>query len=253
MKYIIGNWKMNKTIDESIVFINKLEFALKNFNNKLNLNIFISPPSIYLAPLNQLVTSFKLIGQNISSEDYGAYTGELSAMMLSQYVNHVIIGHSERRKYFHEDNSILYKKLKLCFKYDIVPVFCIGEDQEDRDTGNYLKVIQKQLEDTVMLFVDSQLSNLMIAYEPVWAIGTGLIPSSDQIGEVHSYIRDLLSNKIVDFNADDIPILYGGSCTSKNAQLILQQNNVNGLLIGGASLDIVHFQEIIQIANKISS
>ncbi|MBF25562.1 MAG: triose-phosphate isomerase [Flavobacteriales bacterium] len=253
MEYIIGNWKMNKTLDESISFVQKLDLDVKNLNLKKNLNIFISPPSIFLPSLSQLDNSIQFMGQNIAFEDSGALTGELSANMLSQYVNHIIIGHSERRLYFHENDKILYNKLKLCFNYGMVPVFCVGENKEDRDSGNYLRVIEKQLENTIMLFANSELCNIIVAYEPIWAIGTGIIPSYNQIQEVHTYIRNLLKSKQGDCILSDIPVLYGGSCTSKNAKLILQLQNVNGLLIGGASLDLLHFEEIISIANEISS
>lgn len=252
MKYIVANWKMNKTIDESVHFMEELTSFLKQSLNKSICSVFVAPPAIHIPLLVNVSAFVSLTGQNVSSEDFGAYTGELSAVMLSQYVKYVIVGHSERRKYFNETNQILYKKLSLCFQYKMRPIFCVGEKKEDRNSGDYLSIIKKQLQNTIMLLPDDDLHSLIIAYEPIWAIGTGQTASLDQIEEVHSYIKDLLVEKTGDSTGRKIPVLYGGSCTAKNARSILIQNNVDGLLVGGASLDFSHFQEIIEIAHKIS-
>ena len=252
MRYIVANWKMNKTIEESLHFMEEFNLFMESRVNQSFCNVLIAPPSIHIPLLSKLSECISLVGQNISSKDHGAYTGELSAMMLRDYVKYVIVGHSERRKYFHETNTVLYKKLSLCFQYKMNPIFCVGEHKKDRNSGDFLVIIKKQLENTIMLLPDADLSNLIIAYEPVWAIGTGSTPSIDKIQEVHNYIRTLLIKKTSSLIANKIPILYGGSCTAKNAKSILMEKNVNGLLVGGASLDSNHFQEIIQIADKIS-
>ena len=252
MKYIIGNWKMNNTIEHSVDFIRKLADFLKEHTNQSMCNVWIAPPSIQIPVLDKITTSIMFVAQDISSQDFGAYTGELSAFMFNKYVNYVMVGHSERRKYFNETNDILYRKLLMCFKYHMRPIFCLGEKKEDRDSGDCLTVINQQLKETVMLLSDGEILNTIIAYEPVWAIGTGKTPSINEIEEVHSYLRSLLAGRVGESNAQKIPLLYGGSCSSKNSTFILNQKNVNGLLIGAASLDFIHFKKIIQSANELS-
>ena len=252
MRYIVANWKMNKTIKESLHFIKEFNSSMESRLNQSSCNVLIAPPSIHIPLLYHLCKFTSLVGQNISSEDHGAYTGELSAIMLRDYVKYVIIGHSERRKYFNETDQVLCKKLSLCFQYKMKPIFCVGENKNQRNSGDFLVIIKKQLENTIMLLKEDYLCNLLIAYEPVWAIGTGSTPSTDEIQEVHNYIRTLLIQKSGSLIANKIPILYGGSCTAENTKSILMAKNVNGLLVGGASLDSNHFQDIIQISDQIS-
>ena len=252
MIHIIGNWKMNKSRIEALDFSKKLSsFITKhNFNNCC---ISISPSSVHLSSLYREKLPFDLVAQNISFADSGAYTGEVSAAMVSEYVNYTLIGHSEQRMYFNETNENLYKKITLALKYNLKPIFCFGEQKTDRESGDYLSVIEKQLENTVMLLGGQDFSNITLAYEPVWAIGTGEHALPDQIYEVHAHVRSFITDKIGGLKSAKIPILYGGSCNINNTKVILSQPHVNGLLIGGASLDIDHFCQIIQVAEVSNS
>jgi len=249
MKYIIGNWKMNKTLDESKDFIRKLSDFL---DQEKSYRVLIAPPIIHLPILSQSFHDIDFVAQNIAFQEFGAYTGEVSANMVHDYANYSLIGHSERRQYFHENNKQLYDKILMCFKYNIKPILCIGESANERISGNYFNVIEQQLKETVMLLNDSDLINIMVAYEPVWAIGTGETASSEQISELHSHIRKIFTNRLGAIKANNIPILYGGSCNSSNTSSILNQKNVDGLLVGGASLDITHFKNMIDTAYSLS-
>ncbi|MAQ31849.1 MAG: triose-phosphate isomerase [Flavobacteriales bacterium] len=250
MKHIIANWKMNKTKEEALSFVQKLSFFLET-NNYNKCNISIAPPFVHLPVLYNTNNSFNLIAQNVSVENFGAFTGEVSAAMLKDYVKHVIVGHSERRKYFNETNELLYKKIKILLENSLCPVFCFGESIHARNKGDYLDFIERQLEDVIMLFSQNELSNILLAYEPVWAIGSGSSANELQINEVHTFVRDLIEKKYGSMYAEKIPILYGGSCNSDNTSIILRQPNVDGLLIGGASLSNDHFHQIIQLANSL--
>jgi len=248
MVHIIGNWKMNKSRTEALDFSKKLSSFITNHNFS-NCHIFISPSSIHLSSMYQEKLPFDLVAQNISFADFGAYTGEVSAAMVGEYVSHTLLGHSEQRIYFNESDKNLYKKIILALKHNLKPIFCFGEQKNDRDSGDYLSVIEKQLEHTVMLLGSQDFSNIILAYEPVWAIGTGEHALPNQIHEVHAHVRGFISKKIGTLEASKIPILYGGSCSVKNTKVILSQPDVNGLLVGGASLDVDHFCQIIQIAH----
>jgi triosephosphate isomerase len=253
--YVIGNWKMNKHLNEVTDFCDKLNISLHDvfaLDNSSNIEVGIAPAAIHLPQMSSAST-FSLVAQNIATEENGAYTGEISASMVAEYSRYVLVGHSERRMYFDETNEILAKKLMLAYKYNLIPIFCFGENLENREKGDYLYIIKQQLEKVIWpVFSSSDFlnQNLIIAYEPVWAIGTGKNASPEQISEVHDYVRDLLINNIENIK-DSVPILYGGSCNSQNAKSILEQKNVNGLLIGGASLDVNHFTKIVQIAHGL--
>ena len=249
MIYFIANWKMNKTAEQAITYINKMNDFINN--NKIKTSVLIAPSTIHL-PLLQPISSVNLVSQNISSEAYGAYTGEISSSMVSPYVSHVIVGHSERRLCFHETTSILNKKNSLALKHNLIPIFCFGENIQARNEERHLDIIKSQLEDTVLTFALDAVSNFILAYEPIWAIGTGKNANSQQITEVHNYVRSLLMDKLGGGYGSKIPILYGGSSNVHNAKTILSNQNVSGLLVGGASLDIDDFIQIIQISNELS-
>ena len=250
MSYIIGNWKMNKTLDEATDFIE----TLRGFSDiKQDSYVLIAPPIVYLPILSQSFSDISFVSQNISFQESGAFTGEVSANMLKSYVNYSLIGHSERRQYFNEDNKQLYSKILICLKHNIKPILCIGESNAERLSGEYLSIIKKQLNETIMLLSDDDLLRIMVAYEPVWAIGTGETASSDQISEVHNYIRQVFIERLGEAQASTIPVLYGGSCKSSNTHSILTQKNVDGLLVGGASLDVSHFMDIIKISHELST
>ena len=257
--YIIGNWKMNKTYAEVCTFFRAFDSDWPFNSMQLpNIEVLIAPSTIHLSNVNSLLPNLEqssfngLVAQNVAAKENGAFTGENSASMLVDYVTHVIIGHSERRKYFSENNEVLLEKLRICHKYKLTPIFCFGETAEQRSKGEYLSIIKDQLNQTLMLMDSHQISKTILAYEPIWAIGSGQNADSMQIQEVHDYVRSLIVQQIGQKDATDVPILYGGSCTSQNTQSILSNLNVNGLLIGGASLDSSQFLKIIQQADELS-
>ena len=243
---------MNKDSKQVAEFLTKFNSQL-NFD-KTNVLIGLAPASIHLAQLGKhdLCTSNMIfaVAQDVSAQDKGAFTGEISSSMVSDYVSHVLVGHSERREYFNESIDILFKKTLQCYSCELIPVFCFGEKLSDRDKGDYLVFLKKQLLDFLDLLldyksIDYSAGNLILAYEPVWAIGTGNTANINQIVEVHDYIRSILIQRCGE-KGETIPIVYGGSCNSDNANAILSQKNVGGLLIGNASLDCDHFLKIIK-------
>jgi triosephosphate isomerase len=247
-KIVAGNWKMNKTFEEADDLINAiLEFVNKNPQN--DKAVIICPPSVYLElATDQAHETDLLVGaQNVSNFESGAYTGEISAAMLSSMgVDYCIIGHSERRKYFNETNNVLAQKVNMALKHDLALIFCCGEILPDRDAGKHFEIVEKQLEESVFHLNKNDFANVVIAYEPVWAIGTGVNATSAQVQEMHSFIRGLIEKKYGKSSADNTSILYGGSCNSKNAKELFSNPDVDGGLIGGASLDSAEFIKIIQ-------
>ena len=248
---------MNKDSHEVSEFLTQFHSQL-NFDIA-NILIGLSPASIHLEQLSQhdlcARNMFFSIAQDVSSKNEGAFTGEISASMLSYYVSHVLVGHSERREYFCEGSEVLVKKILQCYSCDLIPIFCFGEKLCNREKGDYLVFLRKQLLDVVDVLLETKsldyvTSNLILAYEPVWAIGTGNTANSIQIAEVHNYIRSILIERFSE-KGYSIPILYGGSCNSDNAKSILSQQNVGGLLIGGASLESDHFIKIIKEAHGL--
>ncbi len=241
---VAGNWKMHKTPIEGKSFINSV---VDNLSEVENTNIVFCPPFTGLSNLN-IKPPFYLGAQNCYYKDSGAFTGEISLdMLLECGVNYIIVGHSERRNIFNEDNELISKKIKKIITAGINPILCIGETLDDRNNGKAYEVIEKQLE--FGLERTKSISNIVIAYEPVWAIGTGLTASIEKINDMHSYIRMILNNLFNKINIENIPILYGGSVNSKNADEIISIKSVNGFLIGGASLDVVKFIDIVNIVN----
>jgi triosephosphate isomerase len=247
-KIVAGNWKMNKTFEEADDLINDiLEFVSKNqMEDKA---VVICPPSVYLELATDIAHETDLLvgAQNMSQFESGAFTGEISAPMLSSMgVDYCIIGHSERRKYFNESHEVLAQKVNMALKHEIAPIFCIGELLPEREAGTHFEVVKKQLEESVFHLNKGDFANLVIAYEPVWAIGTGVNASPGQAQEMHSYIRGLIAAKYDKATAENTSILYGGSCNSKNAKELFSNPDVDGGLIGGASLDSKEFIKIIQ-------
>jgi triosephosphate isomerase len=247
-KIVAGNWKMNKTFEEADDLINAiLEFVNKNQSDTKV--VIICPPSVYLELATDLANSTGLLvgAQNLSNFESGAYTGEISAPMLSSMgVDYCIIGHSERRKYFHESHEVLAQKVNMALKHELSPIFCCGELLPERESGKHFDVVKKQLEESVFNLNTVDFANLVIAYEPVWAIGTGVNASPDQAQEMHQFIRGLIRDKYDQLTAENTTILYGGSCNSKNAKELFSNPDVDGGLIGGASLDPDEFIKIIQ-------
>jgi triosephosphate isomerase len=246
-KIVAGNWKMNTSFARGIelgVEINKL--LRKQAKNEVT--VILAPPFTHIAELVK-VTDYPgifIAAQNCSSEPKGAFTGEVSAKMIkSTGAEYVIIGHSERRSIFNETNHQLLDKLKLALENELTPIFCIGEKLEERQAGNYFDVIQHQLDEAAFQLSPEDFSKIVIAYEPVWAIGTGLNASPEQAQEVHSFIRSAIAKKFNEEQSLNTSILYGGSCKASNARALFVQPDVDGGLIGGASLDAAEFVAIV--------
>lgn len=232
---VAGNWKMNTTVAQGMALAK--EIAQKS--NALNgVDIVIAPPFTHLAFITEVLkgSNVGLGAQNCADHDKGAYTGEISAEMLNALgVNYVILGHSERREYYGEISKSLNLKIELAYQNNLVPIYCVGENLEERESEKHFDIIKAQIEEVVFNLTDEQFSKLIVAYEPVWAIGTGKTATSDQAQEVHSFIRQTLKNKF-GVLADNTSILYGGSCKPSNAKEIFSKPDVDGGLIGGAAL-----------------
>ena len=249
--YIAGNWKMNMTFQAADDFFSQLADYL-NSNRSKNVEALIFPPFTYLELATDTAeeTSLSIGAQNVSEHDNGAYTGEISGDILSSMnVEFCLVGHSERRQYFKEDNSLLNKKIKKLRNFFIKPILCVGESLAEREAGKAHEVVQKQLENCLEgIEIDD---DLCIAYEPVWAIGTGKTASPQQAQEIHNMIRNWIADKYDKQTAENLPILYGGSVKPSNLAELMAQPDINGGLIGGASLDIDSYIEMLNIALKI--
>jgi len=247
-KIVAGNWKMNKIFEEAEGLISTI-IDFMDENELENKAVIICPPSVYLELSTDLAAESDLLvgGQNISNFESGAYTGEISAPMLSSMgVDFCIIGHSERRKYFNESHELLAQKVNIALKHQITPIFCCGELLPEREAGKHFDIVKTQLDESVFHLKKGDFANVVIAYEPVWAIGTGVTASSDQAQEMHAFIRGLIREKFDKETAENTSILYGGSCNAKNANELFSNPDVDGGLIGGASLDAEEFIKIIQ-------
>lgn len=246
---VAGNWKMNKNFEEAEDLLFEIKELLKTKKPK-NAEVIVCPPALFLECAGDFAeeSAFFIGAQNLSSFESGAFTGEISAQMLnSMDVGYCIIGHSERRKYFEESNEVLTEKVKRALENDIIAIFCCGELLPEREAENHFNIVKSQIEESLFLLDEDDFSNCIIAYEPVWAIGTGVTATSEQAQEMHKYIRDLISKKYSTKIADQTTILYGGSCNAKNAKELFANPDVDGGLIGGASLNAKDF---IAIANS---
>ena len=246
-KIVAGNWKMNMTLVESI----ELSNALINIK-KPNVDVMIAPSFTNIYHLKKHFDSHQIdvIAQNINQNSKGAFTGEISVEMLKSIgVNCVIIGHSERRSLFGETDQILFEKVNYATSNDMNVIFCIGEELQQRQNGNYFDVIQNQLEMGVLGLSTELIKKVTLAYEPVWAIGTGVTANPDQIQEIHQFIRNLIHQSFDEKISNSIRILYGGSVKPKNAEEIFNLPDVDGGLIGGASLKFADFQSIVEAAD----
>ena len=236
---VAGNWKMNTGIEEGIQLSSEINSYLSKANLPSNKRIIISPPYTHLYPISKVINPslITLSAQNCASTENGAYTGEISAQMLKELgVKMVILGHSERRLYFKEDNDILLKKIKLALKYDLEIIFCVGESLKERENKTHFNVIEKQIKDTLYNLNENEIKKIIIAYEPVWAIGTGKTATADQAEEVCAAIRECIGEIYDAATAEAIRIQYGGSMNAENAAELLAKPNIDGGLIGGASL-----------------
>lgn len=248
-KIVAGNWKMNKTLDEASALASEVKGMVAD-EVKGDAIVILCTPALYLLPVKNIIGNDKrifLAAQNCSEHDSGAYTGEISAAMLKSCgVPYVILGHSERRQYFGEDGPLLAKKVDASLKHDITPIFCCGEPLEVRESNKHEALVKQQIEESLFHLEAAALKKVVIAYEPVWAIGTGKTASSQQAQEMHSVIRKHIAGKYGQETAEAISILYGGSVNAGNAKELFSSQDVDGGLVGGASLKSRDFTEIIK-------
>jgi triosephosphate isomerase len=247
-KIVAGNWKMNMNLEEGLSFAKTIN---QYFDEKPSqkAEVILCTPYIHLNGVSEIVKKGRVAlgAQNCSSEASGAFTGEISAGMIkSTGVQYVIIGHSERRTYYHENDTLLNKKTLLALDNGLKVIFCCGEVREERESGRHHDVVRRQLQDGLFSLSGSEMSRIVIAYEPVWAIGTGLTATPEQAQEMHHYIRGLVMEKYGRDIAEDLTILYGGSCKPSNAAEIFSKPDVDGGLIGGASLKKEDFVAIVE-------
>ncbi len=239
-KIVAGNWKMNTTLQEGVKLAQDVE-SLSNDISK-NVTLVVCVPFTHLTEVKKVVKNVGLGAENCASEISGAYTGEVSAAMIaSTGTQYVIIGHSERRTYYHETDEILSKKVKLALANNLIPIFCIGEYLSEREANKHFDVVRSQLEKGLFDLSESDFSKIVLAYEPVWAIGTGKTATSEQAQEMHSFIRSQIAAKYGKNVSENTSILYGGSCNDKNAKELFINPDVDGGLIGGASLKAESF------------
>ena len=244
-KIVAGNWKMNKNLDETEVLLSALSAKLPDTDAE----VMVAPTYINLtaAVRNLEASKIQVIAQNMHFAESGAYTGEISAdMLLNVGINTAIIGHSERRAYFGETDEILAKKVTTALDKGIRVMFCFGEELEDRKSGNHFKVVEEQLKNALFALDSAAWSNIILAYEPVWAIGTGETASPEQAQEMHGFIRKTIGEAFDTSIANKVSILYGGSVKPANAEEIFSKPDVDGGLIGGASLVADDFISIIK-------
>lgn len=247
-KIVAGNWKMNTSVAEGELLVRQIDFLLKD--NTAPVEVIVAPPFTHLISIASILkdndSKVVLAAQNCAIKEAGAYTGEVSVKMLKELgCKYIIIGHSERREYFKESSEDLKQKMELVLNNGMHPIFCIGENLQEREENRHFEVVAEQIKDVLYCFKGADVANVVLAYEPVWAIGTGKTASAAQAEEMHAYIRRVVADKFKGY-ADEIPILYGGSCKPSNAQEIFEGDNVDGGLIGGASLVAQDFVAIIK-------
>jgi len=241
---IVANWKMNMDIKSSISFINTFK---KYIDGIKNTDIVICPPFTLLYEFKKLLnkTNIMLGAQNMYFEEEGAFTGEISPLMLKDAgCEYVILGHSERRQYFDETDELINKKIEAALKNNLKPILCIGETLEQRNNNKTIKIIESQLTSCLNDIDENEMKNVVVAYEPIWAIGTGKNATPSQAQEIHKFIMELLFNIYNETIAKNTRIIYGGSMKPENAKELLSMPNINGGLVGGASLDAKSFAKI---------
>jgi len=248
---IAGNWKMHKTTSEAIELVNGLR---RNFVDDIGIDIVVCPPFTALSDVGEIIQDslIQLGAQDMHWEDKGAFTGEISPLMLKDLgVKYVIIGHSERRQFFGETNETVNKKVRTALKHKLIPIMCVGETLEERKRGETFEVVKNHVEKGLEKIELEDPNNLVIAYEPVWAIGTGINATPQQAEEVQNYIRKLLEEIFNKEYAEAIRIQYGGSVKPDNIEELMREEDVDGALVGGASLDLFAFTEIVRKAEMV--
>lgn len=243
-----ANWKMNLTLEQGLNLTN--DILSENIELLSHQEVVFGVPFPYLISIKEKIkdkTNYFIAAQNCYFQKSGAYTGEVSAEILKSIeTDYVIIGHSERREYFNENHQMLAEKINLCFENDLKPIFCCGEPLSIREANEQNGYVENQLKQSLFHLSAKQLTSFVIAYEPIWAIGTGKTASSAQAQEMHAHIRNVMANKYTDEVADSISILYGGSVKANNANEIFSEKDVDGGLVGGASLVASEFIQIIK-------
>lgn len=245
-KIVAGNWKMNTNLQEGVALAKEINEALKAAQPKCD--VIIAVPFTHLASINAVIDPAKLgLGaENCANHKSGAYTGEVSApMVASTGATYVILGHSERRQYYGETSEILKEKVALALENNLTPIFCIGEVLEERENGTYNEVVKKQIEEALFNLSADDFGKIILAYEPVWAIGTGKTATDDQAEDMHAFIRGVIADRYGKEVAENTSILYGGSCKPSNAPQLFAKPDVDGGLIGGASLECGSFMGIV--------
>ncbi|MGB4413858.1 MAG: triose-phosphate isomerase [Paludibacter sp.] len=243
---VAGNWKMNKNLQEGLALATELNEALADAT--LNCDVVIGTPFIHLASVAAAIDTKKIgvAAQNCANKASGAYTGEVSAAMVkSTGAEYVILGHSERREYYGETSAILNEKVALALANGLTPIYCCGEALDVRNANEQNAYVQRQLEETVFNLTADDFNKIVIAYEPIWAIGTGVTASTQQAQDMLAFIRSIIAAKYGQEIAENTSILYGGSCNAKNAPELFAQPDIDGGLIGGASLKVADFKAII--------
>lgn len=248
-RIVAGNWKMNKSYQDGLDLVK----SIAKEDIPADVQVIMGVPYIHLQAAQAIVqgrTDVFIAAQNCHQEDKGAFTGEISLEMLSSIgLKYVIVGHSERRQYFGDTDEIVQIKVKKCIDRGIQPIYCCGEPLEIREAGTHVEYVLNQMEVSLGELSNSEVQRVVIAYEPIWAIGTGKTASTEQAQEMHAAIRTYLIGKFSEETANSISILYGGSCNPKNATALFSQEDVDGGLIGGASLIIEDFRSIIHAYN----
>ena len=247
---VAGNWKMNLTYQDGLALVSEITNMVADEAPGSGVEVVICPPFPFLHSIGKLLTSggtIHLGAQNCHHQDSGAYTGEVSAKMLQSVgVEYVILGHSERRQYFHEDDALLSQKLKAALAAGLKPIFCVGETLETREADETFSYLEKQLQDGLFHLSNEEFDQVTIAYEPIWAIGTGKTATSAQAQEVHAFIREQVARAYDAEAAQNTTILYSGSANAQNARELFSQPDVDGGLIGGAALKSRDFTEIVK-------
>ena len=247
-KIVAGNWKMNKTYQETKAFVKQLNLSVKDIELD-NTRVIIAPTFVNLQKASKKTKNsvIEVAAQNMHQAESGAFTGEISAQMLkSIYVNTVILGHSERREYFGETDKLLAEKVTAALQNDLEVIFCFGEVLEDRKSGAHFKVVEEQIKNALFHLESNDWKKIILAYEPVWAIGTGETASPEQAQEMHSFVRELIAERYLSDVAEELSILYGGSVKPSNAEEIFSKTDVDGGLIGGAALNVDDFTAIVK-------
>ena len=248
-KIVAGNWKMNKTLKESKKLIKDLRKEVKHLHLDKDIRVIIAPPFVNLQKASKMLkdSKIKVAAQNMNQNESGAFTGEVSAAMLKGiYVDTVILGHSERREYFGENDEILKAKVDTALKNKMKIIFCFGEVLEERKKGDHFTVVESQIKHALFHLNSDEWKRIILAYEPVWAIGTGETATPEQAQEMHAFIRELIAERYTSDVAEEVSILYGGSVKPENAKEIFSKEDVDGGLIGGASLNSKDFVSLIK-------